>query len=206
MSSHDHLRASDRDRDEVTEWLREAATEGRLAPDEFDERLTRALTATTYGQLSTLTSDLPVRRPVAPPIRPALAGFWRRLGAWLIDSVIVGLMIGILAHPLHGAGVLLALIVALLYFTYFEGGPDGAGAGKRVMGLRVISARTGGRLGYGRAAVRCLARVISAIPLYLGYFWMLGEGEGRCWHDMIAGDLVIHRDGRPELQQSNRPY
>ena len=53
------LRASHTDRDEVVEKLRVAAGDGRLTPDELDERLGAALTARTYGELAALTADLP---------------------------------------------------------------------------------------------------------------------------------------------------
>jgi Flp pilus assembly protein TadB len=53
------LRASDADRDAVAERLRRAAIEGRLDPDELDERLDTALRAKTYGELDRLVADLP---------------------------------------------------------------------------------------------------------------------------------------------------
>ncbi|MFY7066319.1 DUF1707 SHOCT-like domain-containing protein [Nocardiopsis changdeensis] len=53
------MRASHHDRDTVVERLRDAAAEGRLDPDEFDERLERALTAKTHADLNALTADLP---------------------------------------------------------------------------------------------------------------------------------------------------
>ena len=70
MSRYDSMRASDADRDAVTERLREAAGEGRLEPDELEERIDRALRARTYGELARLVADLP--RPPNPP--------WRRPG------------------------------------------------------------------------------------------------------------------------------
>ncbi|MEV5824666.1 DUF1707 domain-containing protein [Spirillospora sp. NPDC052242] len=51
-------RASDADRDRATELLRAAVADGRLAPDEFDERLGAALTARTVDALAPLTADL----------------------------------------------------------------------------------------------------------------------------------------------------
>jgi hypothetical protein len=63
----DSLRASHADRDRVVEVLREAAGDGRLTSDELDERLERALTARTYGELATLTADLPATTPAAVP-------------------------------------------------------------------------------------------------------------------------------------------
>jgi hypothetical protein len=53
------VRASDADRDAVIDRLREAAGEGRLEPDELEERVDRALRARTYGDLAELLSDLP---------------------------------------------------------------------------------------------------------------------------------------------------
>ncbi|MFJ7905943.1 DUF1707 domain-containing protein [Kitasatospora sp. NPDC096204] len=53
------LRASHADRDRVAELLRVAAGDGRLTPDELDERLEVALSARTLGELAGLTADLP---------------------------------------------------------------------------------------------------------------------------------------------------
>jgi len=53
------LRASHADREQVAEMLRVAAGDGRLSPEELDERLERALTARTYDELATVIADLP---------------------------------------------------------------------------------------------------------------------------------------------------
>src|SRR5438034_8185927 len=55
----DELRASHEDRDRVAELLRTAAGDGRLTAEELDERLEKALTARTYGELMALSRDLP---------------------------------------------------------------------------------------------------------------------------------------------------
>jgi hypothetical protein len=81
MASHSSLRASDADREAVAERLRHAAVEGRLEPDELEERLHAALRARTYGDLRRLHSDLPAkpmawergRGEVMPGARVALA-------------------------------------------------------------------------------------------------------------------------------------
>src|SRR3954468_8794322 len=64
MAPHSSLRASDADRDAAAEQLRHAAVEGRLEPDELEERLHLALRARTYGDLQRLLDDLP-RKPIA---------------------------------------------------------------------------------------------------------------------------------------------
>jgi hypothetical protein len=61
MASHSSLRASDADRDAVAERLRHAAAEGRLEPEELEERLHTALRARTYGDLRRLLTDLPAK-------------------------------------------------------------------------------------------------------------------------------------------------
>jgi hypothetical protein len=58
-ASLEELRASHEDRDRVVDLLRVAAGDGRLTSDELDERLDKALTARTFGELAALTRDLP---------------------------------------------------------------------------------------------------------------------------------------------------
>ncbi|MFD6189208.1 MULTISPECIES: DUF1707 domain-containing protein [unclassified Streptomyces] len=61
------LRASHTDRDRAVDLLSAAAGDGRLTPEELDERVGAALTARTQGELAALTADLPTAaegRPV----------------------------------------------------------------------------------------------------------------------------------------------
>ncbi len=78
MSDVDLL-ASDAERDEAAERLREAAGEGRMTPDELEQRLGRAFGARTRGELDALVADLPAprRRPreTTRRRRPELAVF-----------------------------------------------------------------------------------------------------------------------------------
>lgn len=59
IAASGELRASHEDRDRVVELLRVAAGDGRLTAEELDERLERALTARTLGELAVLSADLP---------------------------------------------------------------------------------------------------------------------------------------------------
>jgi hypothetical protein len=60
------LRASDRDRDDVTRRLQDAFAAGMLNDGEFDERVRAALTASTMADLAPLTADLPAGDPGTP--------------------------------------------------------------------------------------------------------------------------------------------
>ena len=78
----DRMRASDADREALTARLRDHYAEGRLTQDELDERVSAALSAKTFGELRTLTTDLPGPAAVPPPTaaRPPWGGPppWRR--------------------------------------------------------------------------------------------------------------------------------
>ena len=62
------LRASDADREQFVERLRQHHVEGRLTADELDERAERAYTARYLGDLDALATDLP---PLPPPATAA---------------------------------------------------------------------------------------------------------------------------------------
>jgi len=83
-----HLRAADADRTAVAEILGRHMSAGRLTMDEYDERLARAYTAKTYGELDQITADLPstdvAPRPAAAPAAPA-APAARAPGGWDAD-------------------------------------------------------------------------------------------------------------------------
>jgi Domain of unknown function (DUF1707) len=59
MSPVSDLRVGDAERDAAAERLRESYAQGRLTMDEFNDRLSAAMAATTQRQLSQLTRDLP---------------------------------------------------------------------------------------------------------------------------------------------------
>src|SRR5215813_12280573 len=69
MNDRQRMRASDRDRQEVVDRLRDAVAEGRLQMDEYVDRMERAYQAVTYGDLSFLHSDHPVEVHSSPTRR-----------------------------------------------------------------------------------------------------------------------------------------
>ena len=94
------LRASDADRDRVTEQLRAAVADGRLDSAEFDERLDAALTARTLDALAPLTADLAPASSRAALVRSAEPapplmtveqrhGVVRREGKWTLPRRLV---------------------------------------------------------------------------------------------------------------------
>ncbi|HEY1714848.1 MAG TPA: RDD family protein [Solirubrobacteraceae bacterium] len=119
------------------------------------------------------------------------AGFWRRFAGAFLDGLLIGVINLILQEGLKAIGAVLALLISIVYYSYFEGGPTGQTLGKRALGIRVISLDDGGPIGYGRGFIRWIGRIVSAIVFFLGYFWMLWDKESQCWHDKFAGDVVV---------------
>jgi uncharacterized RDD family membrane protein YckC len=126
------------------------------------------------------------------------AGFWRRFAASFLD----GMLLGVIYVPLaviasRGAGWMVYLLISGTYFTLLEGGPRGQTLGKMALGIRVIDFPRDGPIGYERALIRYLGRIVSLIPLYLGYLWMLWDTEKQTWHDKMAGAVVVPTSSYP---------
>jgi uncharacterized RDD family membrane protein YckC len=88
-------------------------------------------------------------------------------------------------------------VVSLVYYAYFEGGASGQTPGKRVARIRVMDLDTGAPLGFGRAAVRHMARGISGALLTIGYLWMLWDAERQTWHDKLSDSVVVPVEDYP---------
>lgn len=119
------------------------------------------------------------------------AGFWIRFGAALVDGIILGIVEAILRAAAGGAGQALDFLVGGLYLVFFFGGPRGQTIGFRVCGIRVISMEDGGPIGYGRAAIRWIVGIVSAVVILIGYFWMLWDRERQTWHDKASTSVVV---------------
>ncbi|GGV16266.1 hypothetical protein GCM10010182_41340 [Actinomadura cremea] len=77
------VRASYDDREAAVERLRVAAGDGRLGPADLDERVERALTASTHGELRALLRDLPA--PAEDELHlQAARGNVERSGPWTL--------------------------------------------------------------------------------------------------------------------------
>jgi hypothetical protein len=105
------LRASDTDREHVAAHLRHAATEGRLRVEELEQRLAAAFSATTYGQLDVIVSDLPRPRPAASS--RAVAAVRRRparafAAAAAAAALLLAGAVGAVGLRHHGAATALA--------------------------------------------------------------------------------------------------
>jgi uncharacterized RDD family membrane protein YckC len=122
------------------------------------------------------------------------AGFWRRFAALFLDGLVLlipDVIIYLIFKHSPGPRQGLTTLLSIAYGTWFEGSARGQTVGKMAMGIRVYDFKQGGSIGYSRAFVRQIVKIISAIPIFPGYFWMLWDKEKQCWHDKAATDVVV---------------
>src|SRR5260221_2135217 len=137
-------------------------------------------------------------------------GFWVRVVALLLDNAIVFfillaalLSIGMVAanvgmeSVMDVAAWLVLTFVPFLYWPVLESSRWQATFGKRIMGLEVTDT-DGNRLGFLRALLRSLAKIISSIPFGLGFLMAAFTARKQALHDMIVKTLVV-RSGPSQL-------
>ena len=145
-------------------------------------------------------TDLFLEEPVV------YAGFWERVGAYIIDVIIlgvIGLVIGLFIGQSRtiytdssfytvyfSTSNLISLVINWLYFAIQESSASQATIGKRALGLKVTS-MNGGRISFGQASGRFFGKILSAIILLIGFLMMLWDDKKQTLHDKLAGTLVV---------------
>jgi uncharacterized RDD family membrane protein YckC len=127
------------------------------------------------------------------------AGFGIRLGAYIIDAIIIGVIVGILTAigRASGSDSLTGLsggaggLIGFFYLVYFWA-TTGQTPGKRVLGLRVVGRddSTGG-IGWGPAIIRWIGYLISGAVFLIGFLWIIWDNQKQGWHDKLAGTHVV---------------
>jgi len=172
--------------------------------------------------LTSTQSEKSVRQP-AQVQAPRPAGFFSRLVAFVIDLVILSIVqlvgsafiqvflrffrLSGLAANLKAlwenstynifAGSLILILFVIGYFTFFWT-LVGFTPGKAILGLKVVR-RDGAKVSFGRSLLRFFSYWISALPLFLGFFWVIWDSNRRSWHDKIAGTQVLYIPRKPRL-------
>jgi uncharacterized RDD family membrane protein YckC len=141
------------------------------------------------------------------------AGFWVRVGASLIDTLVLLCVTMPLLWSIYGrayfdaeqtgfiagpADFLISWVlpaVAVITFWVFKQ----ATPGKMLVSAKVVDAATGGPLTVSQAMIRYIGYFASTIPLFLGLIWVGIDPKKQGWHDKIAGTVVIRsRQRGPE--------
>ena len=182
----------------------EAATRIIPRPAMSAQALSLAPTSPTTG----VTPTPSLAAGIARPEFMSYGGFWLRLVAKVLDSIILGILSsgfgfasGIVAaatlkteNPAIILGSQIAFLVVstivLLGYTPFFHGKFGATPGKMAVKLRVVRP-DGKAISCGMAFGRFLAELLSSMLLCIGYLMAAFDSEKRALHDRLAGTRVI---------------
>ena len=153
------------------------------------------------------------------------AGFFSRMVAFFIDLILLALVamiaglaiglvfdffrldqiLGFLTASMPGVqttfqkiAVLVSpfiFLLIILYFAFFWTF-FGFTPGKALLGLKIVR-RDGKPLSFGRSILRFLCYWVSAIPLFLGFIWILIDRRHEGWHDKLASTNVVYAWRKP---------
>ena len=149
------------------------------------------------AQIDSVTIDVNAHQPDVE-----YAGFWIRFGAYVLDFLIFLIPVAVLMFflaiffnmSLEDAEVIVGLI-GFFVIAAFESSDKMQGTpGKKILGLRIVDTH-GETISYGRALGRSLAKVLSNLILFIGFFMIGWTREKRGLHDFIAVTYVV-RDRR----------
>ena len=135
-------------------------------------------------------------------VAPRYAGFWIRVAASIIDSVVLFIPMKLIenvsaAAPAGDASSpvtswLIAIVAWWAYRSALHSSPWQATVGKLAVGVQVTDAQ-GQRISFGRATRRYLAEFLSALTLCLGCVMAGFTERKQALHDLLADTLVVYR-------------
>ncbi len=146
-----------------------------------------------------MTSQEPARDAavVDDPLH-TYAGFWRRLLAFALDTLVLvvsaGILIGLVGaltgEPVQGPHRWVAFLAQWAYYAGFESSSWRATPGKRLCSLIVVDL-DGRQLTLQRATLRFAGELLSGLLLGVGYLMAAFTSRKQALHDLIAGTLVL---------------
>lgn len=152
-----------------------------------------------------ISADVPPTVATAQTADEVPAGFWLRVVAAVIDSIVCNAVVFIMSF---GVGFLIqtnnytfnemtqllimamGIVVTLFYYIFFTG-YGGQTPGKMALQIKVIH-NNGSEIGYGQAFVReTIGKIISYLLLCIGYLMVGLRRDKRGLHDLLASTRVI---------------
>ena len=130
-------------------------------------------------------------------------GFWLRVLASLIDSLLLVIVTLPLTFALYGrfsapaghgvqAGIevlinwLLPAVLVLWLWRRLQATP-----GKLALSARIVDARTGAAPTLRQLVIRYVGYFVSTLPLGAGLLWVAFDRRKQGWHDKLAGTVVV---------------
>jgi uncharacterized RDD family membrane protein YckC len=130
-------------------------------------------------------------------------GFWRRVGATLIDSILLVLVTTPLLWFAYGPRYwsstafirgpadiviswVLPAVATVAFWSWRQATP-----GKIAISARIVDATTGDTPSVGQWLARYLGYFVAIIPVGLGMIWVAFDDRKQGWHDKLAHTVVV---------------
>jgi uncharacterized RDD family membrane protein YckC len=139
------------------------------------------------------------------------AGFGRRLIAFLLDMLMISLITTSLAAVIFGFYSVLQMqeisvnyqidwnmllldqaLPAIWTITFWLAWK--ATPGKLLLDCQILDADTLQKASFSQLILRYLCYIISALPLGLGFLWIVFNKRNQGWHDKLSNTVVILQD------------
>ena len=141
------------------------------------------------------------------------AGFWIRLWASVIDTILVGIVIFPLLTAIYGKTYwssesiiqgpidfllswMAPAVAVVLFWISRQATP-----GKMAVGAQIVDAKTGGKPSTGQLLARYAGYYLAAIPLFMGLVWVAFDPRKQGWHDKVAGTVVVRKKTKSPHQR-----
>ena len=135
-------------------------------------------------------------------------GFWPRVGASLVDTILLGIIIYPVLTAFYGKSYwtseefvkgpldfllswVFPAIAVIIFWVAKQATP-----GKMAVAAKIVDAKTGNAATTGQLIGRYLAYYLSMIPLFLGFIWVAFDERKQGWHDKLAGTVVVRQKNR----------
>lgn len=135
-------------------------------------------------------------------------GFWPRVGASLVDTILLGIIIYPVLTAFYGKSYwtseefvkgpldfllswVFPAIAVIMFWVAKQATP-----GKMAVASKIVDAKTGNAASTGQLIGRYLAYYLSMIPLFLGFIWVAFDERKQGWHDKLAGTVVVRQKNR----------
>lgn len=130
------------------------------------------------------------------------AGFWIRLGAAILDTIIILAVLFPLMLLLSPSvtdnltstswswtdwiGQILSAVFYIFCWVKFAGTP-----GKRLLRLKVLDEQTGNHVSVGQGIIRYIGYIPATLVLFIGLIWIAFDRKKQGWHDKMAKTVVV---------------
>jgi len=135
---------------------------------------------------------------------PVYAGFWIRIGAFIIDSILASIVIWPILYAIYGMSYftpghivntvswgnliswIFPAVAVITFWIYISATP-----GKKFLHLKIVDAESGKKPTNGQFIGRYFGYYVSTLPLFLGLIWVGIDKRKQGFHDKLAGTLVV---------------